>query len=96
MRNLLIAAGVASLLAVSAFAPSPAQASWAENAQGNPLYTGTNQSLWKSERGRRHFSHQARRGWHATPGHGWSQRGYNAYGYAPGYSSGHRGYGYYR
>ena len=98
MRNLLIAAGVSSLLAVSAFASSPAQASWAESAQGNPIYTGTNQSLWKSERGQRHFSNRAARGWQAGPGYGWSNRGYDAYGYAPGYSGyGHGyGHGYYR
>lgn len=82
MRNFLIAAGVASLLGASALASSPAQASWAENAQsGNPVYTGTQQSQWRAERGRRHFSDHAGRGWHGGPVHyGWSHRGYDAYG----------------
>ena len=72
MKKLLIAAGFASLIAGTALATSPAQASWAENAQTNPVYTGTNRSLWRSERGSRFYSYQApvQRGW-----------GYPAYGY---------------
>ena len=76
MKKILIAAGFATLLAGTALtATSPAQASWAENAQTNPVYTGTNRSLWRSERGSRFYSYHApRRAW------GYGYRGYD-YGY---------------
>jgi hypothetical protein len=78
MKKILIAAGFATLLAgtaltTTALTTSPAQASWAESAQGNPVYTGTNRSLRRSERGRRHFAHRAGRGYMWHPG-------YSAYG----------------
>ena len=82
-KYLLIAAGLAALIGVSAVPSQPAQASWAENARGNPQFTGTDRSLRRSERALRRFSH---RGYRMVPG-------YSAYGYAPGY---HRhGFGYY-
>jgi hypothetical protein len=93
MRNILIATGVASVLVGSALVSSPAQASWAENAQSDyPVYTGTAQSHWRAERSRRQFSHRAGRAWHP---------GYDAYGYSRGYYPYQRGYypyggGYYR
>jgi len=81
-KYLLAAAAITALVAGSAVS-QPAQASWAENAQGNPHFTGTERSLQRSQRAQRHFSHR---------GHRWN-RGYSAYGFAPGY---HRyGYGYY-
>ena len=83
---LLAAAAFTALLAGSALPSQPAQASWAENAQGNPHFTGTDRSLQRSQRAQRHFSHR---------GYRWN-RGYSAYGYAPGYSApiyGHRYYG---
>ena len=84
-KYLLIAAGLTALIGASAMPSQPAQASWAENAQGNPHFTGTNRSLWRSERASRRFSHRGYR-------HGWAP-GFSAYGYAPGY---HRyGYSYY-
>lgn len=79
-KYLLIAAGLATLTAATLVPSQSAQASWAESAQGNPVYTGTNRSLWRSERAQRRFSHRP---------YGWDS-GYSAYGYAPGYS----GYGY--
>jgi opacity protein-like surface antigen len=88
MKSLLIATGVAALLMGSGFAASPAQASWAENAQGNPVYTGTNQSYWHSEWGRRNFSNRAGRGWDMSPGYGaagYDTPGYGAYGRYNGY-----------
>jgi len=83
-KYLLAAAAFTALIAGSAVLPSqPAQASWAENAQGNPYFTGTERSLQRSHRAQRHFSHR---------GYRWN-RGYSAYGYAPRH---HRGsYGYY-
>jgi hypothetical protein len=84
-KHLLIAAGLAALLSTTAIPSQPAQASWAENAQGNPHFTGTERSLQRSERASRHFSYRGYRH------HRWGP-GYSAYGFAPGY---HRGYGYY-
>jgi len=82
-KHLLIAAGLAALLGTAVVPSQPAQASWAENAQGNPHFTGTDRSLQRSQRAQRHFSH---RGYRWAPG-------YSAYGYAPRH---HRyGYGYY-
>ena len=87
-KYLLIAAGLVTLTAGSALSTSPAQASWAESAQGNPVYTGTNRSLWRSERAQQRFSHR---------GYGWN-RGYSAYGAYDGgvYDRGVYGGGYYR
>jgi len=82
-KYLLAAAAFTALIAGSAVPSQPAQASWAENAQGNPHLTGTERSLRRSQRAQRHFSHRGYR-WH---------RGYSAYGYAPGFHRG--GYGYY-
>jgi hypothetical protein len=68
MKHLLIAAGLTALITgFAASSPTPANASWAETPQGNPVHTGTNKSLWRSERAARH---------------GWAYRnpGYSAYG----------------
>jgi hypothetical protein len=73
IKYLVIAAGLATLITGSSLSLSPAQASWAESAQGNPVYNGTNRSLRRSERARRHFSHRAGRA------NGWAP-GYSAYG----------------
>jgi hypothetical protein len=74
-KHLLLAAGFATLLAGASLSSSPAQASWAESAQGNPVYTGTNRSLYRSERTPRHFYRH---------GYGWD-RGYYGYGAYEGY-----------
>jgi hypothetical protein len=72
MKKLMIAAAFASLFAGTALTTSSAQASWAESAQTNPVYTGTNRSLWRSQRGSRFYSYQApRRAW------GYGYRGYD-------------------
>jgi hypothetical protein len=93
-KHLFIAAGLAALLGIAAVPSQPAQASLAENAQGNPHFTGTERSLQRSQRAQRHFSHRGyRRGW--APGfsaYGYAP-GYHRYGYAPGYRP--YGYGYY-
>lgn len=81
-KHLLMAAGLAALLGAAVVPSQPAQASWAENAQGNPHFTGTDRSLRRSERASRHFSHRGYR------------RGYSAYGYAPGPGYYGSGYGY--
>jgi hypothetical protein len=70
-KHLMIAAGLTILVSGFASSSVPAQASWAESANGNAVYTGTNQSLWRSERGRQRFSHRYGRSW--SPG-------YSAYG----------------
>src|SRR3954453_14933672 len=51
-KHLLIAAAATALTIIgfAASSPSLANASWAETPQGNPVQTGTNRSLWRSER----------------------------------------------
>jgi len=81
-KHLLMAAGLAALMAgFTASSSTPANASWAESAQGNPVQTGTNQSLRRSERAER------RGRVYRTPG-------YSAYGtyYGDGPAYGYRGY----
>ena len=85
-KYLLIAAGLTVLITgFSSSSPTPANASWAETPQGNPVYTGTNQSLRRSERAVRH-------------GRVYQSPGYSAYGSyygdAPAYGAyrGYRGY----
>jgi hypothetical protein len=87
-KHLLIAAGFTLLISGFAVAPDRAQASWAETPQGNPVHTGTNRSLWRSERAQRHFSYGSRRYWNP---------GYSAYGAYQGggyYGGGYYGRGY--
>jgi hypothetical protein len=89
-KHLFTAAALAALVAGTALPLDTARASWAETAQTNPVYTGTNQSLRRSERARRHFSYGAGR-YYADPGYA----AYGAYvGPAPGYYGGPYG-GYY-
>ena len=83
-KYLLIAAGLTALVTgFSASSPTPANASWAESSQGNPVYTGTNQSLRRSERAERR-------------GRAYRTPGYSAYGSyygdSPAYTGGYRGY----
>jgi hypothetical protein len=55
LRHLLIAAAATALITgFATSSPTPANASWAETPQGNPVHTGTNRSLWRSERAARH------------------------------------------
>jgi hypothetical protein len=81
----LIAAAFATLVAGPASSSNPARASWAESAQSNPVYTGTNRSLWRSERAQRRGSYGWRRGYYEYPGYS----AYGAYdgGVYPGYSA---------
>jgi hypothetical protein len=59
MKHLLIAAGLTALITgFAASSPSPANASWAETPQGNPVHTGTNRSLWRSERAARYRAYR--------------------------------------
>jgi len=89
VKKYLIAAAFTTLVASSALSSNPAQASWAESAQGNPVHTGTNQSLWRSERAQRRSSYGWRRGSHGYPG-------YSAYGtYDGGVYPGYSAYGAY-
>jgi|1186.fasta_scaffold69319_1 hypothetical protein len=102
-KHLLIAAA-ATALTITGFAassPTPAKASWAETPQGNPVQTGTNRSLWRSERAERHGRAYRTPGYSAygsyygdAPAFGAYTRGYP--GYAPyGYDGGYAD-GYYR
>jgi hypothetical protein len=81
-KHLLIAAGLTALITgFTASSPAPANASWAETPEGNPVHTGTNQSLWLSERAERF-------------GRTYRNPGYSAYGsyYAPAYGAYRRTY----
>src|ERR1700712_2481097 len=98
-KYLLIAAGLTALVTgFSASSPSPANASWAESAQGNPVYTGTNQSLRRSERAERRGRTYRTPGYSAYGSYYGDAPAYGAYrGYAPSdtYYGGYEG-GYYR
>ena len=66
-KHLLLAAGLAALVTgFTASSPTPANASWAETPQGNPVHTGTDRSLRRSER--------------AVRGRAYRTPGYSAYG----------------
>jgi hypothetical protein len=82
-RQFMIAAALTAMVAGVAATSVPAQASWAESANGNAVYTGTNQSLRHSERARQRFSYRSHRSW---------DQGYSSYG---GYEGSAYG-GYYR
>jgi len=102
-KYLLIAAGLAALITgYSAASPSPANASWAETPQGNPVQTGTNRSLWRSERAERRGRVYRTPGYDAYGSGYIGAPAYSAYpgdyrGYAP-YDNFYGGYegGYYR
>lgn len=95
-KHLLIATAFATLVAGSASSSNPAQASWAESAQGNPVYTGTDQSLWRSERAIRRHSHGAQRRYGWRRGY-YEDPGYSAYGaYNGGVYGSDYGGGYFR
>jgi hypothetical protein len=97
-KHLLLTAGLAALItAYSAASPSPAKASWAETPQGNPVYTGTDRSLRRSERAVRGRAYRTP-GYSAYGSYYGDAPAYGAYrGYAPGdtYYGGYEG-GYYR
>ena len=84
-KYLFIAAGITTLVAGFAASSGPALASWAESAQGNAVHSGSNQSLWHSERNGMHSAYRSGRG-------SWSQ-GYSAYGAYNGRMNDGMGYG---
>ena len=100
LKHLLIAAGLAALVTgFTTSSPSPANASWAETPQGNPVQTGTNRSLWRSERAERQGRIYRTPGYSAYGSYYGDAPAYGAYpgpyrGYAP-YDGGYVG-GYYR
>jgi hypothetical protein len=89
MKHLLIAAGLTALITgFAASSPTPANASWAETPQGNPVHTGTNRSLWRSERATRHGRAYGNPGYSAFGSYYGGPLPYGAYtpdypGYAP-------------
>ena len=99
-KHLLIAAGLAALVTgFTTSSPSPANASWAETPQGNPVQTGTNRSLRRSERAERQGRSYRTPGYSAYGSYYGNAPAYDAYpgpyrGYAP-YDGGYVG-GYYR
>ena len=96
-KHLLIAAGLTALVTgFSASSPTPANASWAETAQGNPVYTGTDRSLRRSERAVRHGRAYRTPGYSAYGSYYGEAPAYGAYngqyrGYAP-YENSYGGY----
>jgi hypothetical protein len=97
-KHLMLAAGLAALITgYSATSPNPANASWAETPQGNPVHTGTDRSLRRSERAVRGRAYR-NPGYFAYGSYYGEAPAYGAYrGYAPGdnYYGGYED-GYYR
>jgi hypothetical protein len=79
-KQLMIAAALTAMVAGVAATSIPAQASWAESANGNAVFTGTNQSLRHSERARQRYTYRSH------------DQGYSSYGAYQGPAYG----GYYR